>query len=232
MYFNGTYLLCVMLPALILSGLAQSAVRGAYKKWSQRANSSRYTGADVARQLMRAYGFQVNLEGTPQQLGDHFDPRSGVVRLSPGVAQQPSVASMAIAAHEFGHVQQYQQNSPLIAARGFVLPVAQYGGGLSVFVILAGFLLNFAGLAWLGVLLFAATTLFTILTLPIELDASRRGMKMMEEQGMLQTGEDRSGAQAVLRAAAFTYVAAMLGSILNLLYYVMLVSGMGGNRRR
>ncbi len=231
MFFNPAYLMCVLLPTLLLSGLAQSAVRGAYKTWSQRANSSQFTGADVARQLIRSYGFQVSLESTPQELGDHFDPRSGIVRLSPGVAQRPSVASMAIAAHEFGHVQQYQQNSPLIAVRGFILPVAQYGGGLSVFVILAGFLLNVAGLAWLGVLLFGATTLFTVLTLPVELDASRRGMKMMEEQGMLRTGEDRSGAQAVLRAAAMTYVAAMLGSILNLLYYVMLVSGMGGRRR-
>lgn len=226
MFFDPAYFMCVLIPTLLLSGLAQMAVRGAYSKWSQRANSLNATGADVARQLVRTYGFQVSLEGTPQQLGDHFDPRSGIVRLSPGVAQRPSVASMAIAAHEFGHVQQYHQNSPLIAARGFVLPVAQYGGGISIFVILAGFLLQFTGLAWLGVLLFGATTLFAVLTLPIEVDASRRAMKMLEEQGMLRTSEDRSGAQAVLRAAAFTYLAAMVGSILTLLYYVMLVSGM------
>jgi Zn-dependent membrane protease YugP len=226
MFFDSGYFLCVLIPTLILSGLAQMAVRSAYSKWRQRANSSGYTGADVSRQLMRAYGFQVNLEGTPQELGDHFDPRAAIVRLSPGVAQQPSVASMAIAAHEFGHVQQYQQNSPLIAARGFILPVAQWGSSISFILILAGLMLNFAGLAWIGVLLFGGATLFSVLTLPIELDASRRAMKMLEEQGMLRTSEDRSGAQAVLRAAAMTYLAAMVTSVLNLLYYVMLVSGM------
>lgn len=226
MFFDPAYFMCVLIPTLVLSGLAQMAVRGAYSKWSQRANTSNATGADVARHLIRSYGFQVNLQETPQELGDHFDPRSGVVRLSSKVGRQPSVASMAIAAHEFGHVQQYQQNSPLIAARGFVLPVAQYGGGISIFVIIAGLMLNFTGLAWLGVLLFGAATLFSVLTLPIELDASRRAMKMLEEQGMLRTSDDRSGAQAVLRAAAFTYLAAMIGSVLNLLYYAMLVSGM------
>jgi len=226
MFFSSSYILLVMLPALLLSGWAQMKVRGAYSKWSKEQNSGNLTGADVARRMMQSYGFNVHLEGTPNELGDHFDPRAGIVRLSPGVAQQPSVASMAIAAHEFGHVQQYSQDSVLIKARGVILPVAQYGSYLSYIFIIMGLILQFAGLAWVGLGLFFFTTLFSVLTLPVELDASRRAMKMMEENGMLMSQHDRSGAQAVLRAAAYTYLAAMAVSILNFAYYAMLVSGM------
>lgn len=226
MFFSSSYILLVMLPALLLSGWAQMKVRGAYSKWSKERNSGNLTGADVARRMVQSYGFNVNLEGTPNELGDHFDPRAGIVRLSPGVAQQPSVASMAIAAHEFGHVQQYAQNSPLIAARGFILPVAQYGSYLSYIFIILGLIMQVAGIAWIGLGFFFFTTLFSVLTLPVELDASRRAMKMMEENGMLLSQQDRSGAQAVLRAAAYTYLAAMAVSILNFAYYAMLVSGM------
>ncbi len=225
-FFNSGYFLFVMIPALILSGLAQMAVRGAYNKWSKARNGSNVTGADVARQFTQFYGFNVRLEGVRQQLGDHFDPRSGVVRLSPGVAQQPSIASMAIAAHEFGHVQQYAQGSILIQMRSFILPVAQFGSYAAYILILAGLLLNFAGAAWLGLILFFFTTLFSVLTLPVELDASRRAMKMLEETGLIVSREDKSGARAVLRGAALTYVAAMAVSILNFAYYAMLVSGM------
>jgi hypothetical protein len=223
-FFNSGYFIFVMIPALIISGWAQMKVKGAYAKWSKERNSGNLTGADVARRLVQAYGFGVSLEGTPNELGDHFDPRSEIVRLSPGVAQQPSVASMAIAAHEFGHVQQYAEGSVLIKARGLIMPVAQYGSYLSYIFIIMGLLIHIAGFAWIGLGLFFFTTLFSVLTLPVELDASRRAMKMMEESGMLLSQQDRSGASAVLRAAAYTYVAAMAVSILNFIYYAMLVS--------
>lgn len=229
MYFDPNYLLCVMLPALLLSGLAQMMVRNAYSTWSKRANSSGLTGVDTARQLMQKYGLNVALEGTPQELGDHFDPRSQVVRFSPGVARQPSVASMAIAAHEFGHVQQYAQNSPLIAVRGFLIPAVQIGSNFSYILIIAGLLMNAFALSFLGLVLFGAAVLFSILTLPVELDASRRAMNMLDGAGLLRSQEDRSGAQAVLRAAAMTYLAAMVTSILQFAYYAMLVLG-GRNR--
>ena len=226
-FFNSGYFLFVLIPALLISGVTQMMIRRAYSKWSQEPNSRNMTGVDAARTLMQQFNLgNVRLEGVQQEMGDHFSPREGVVRLSPGVARQPSVASMAIAAHEFGHVQQYSQSSPLIAARSFILPVAQYGGGLSGILIIAGLFMNFVGLAWLGLALFGFTTLFAILTLPIELDASRRAMNMMEQSGMLATREDRQGAKAVLRAAALTYVGAMVISILNFAYYAMLVSGM------
>lgn len=229
-YFDGNYLLCVLLPALIISGVTRMMISNAYGKWRQAPNSRSITGAQTAQLLMRNFGLDVRLEGVQQELGDHFDPRTGIVRLSPGVANQPSVASMAIAAHEFGHVQQWAQGSALIKARGFILPVAQYGGGLSVILIFAGIFLNFIGLAWLGLFFFGMTTLFAILTLPIELDASRRAMNMMEQAGLLVTHDDRNGARAVLRAAALTYVGAMVISILNFMYYAMLISGMGRRR--
>jgi hypothetical protein len=174
---------------------------------------------------MQRYGLNVALEGTPQELSDHFDPRGQVVRFSPGVARQPSVASMAIAAHEFGHVQQYAQNSPLIALRGFLIPAVQIGSNFSYVLIIAGLLMNVFALSFLGLVLFGAAVLFSILTLPVELDASRRAMNMLDGAGLLRSQEDRSGAQAVLRAAAMTYLAAMVTSILQFAYYAMLVLG-------
>lgn len=224
-YFDPTYLLCVMLPAMILSGLAQMAVRGAYSTWSQRRNSSGITGAETSRRLMQQYGLNVNLSETPQELGDHFSPDEKIVRLSPGVSRQPSVAAMAIAAHEFGHVQQYAQNSPLIAARSFVVPVAQFGSSLSYILIILGIVMNFFELSLLGLLLFGAAVLFSVLTLPIELDASRRAMIMLEGAGLIRSEDDRRGAQAVLRGAALTYVAAVAVALLNFAYYAMLVFG-------
>ncbi len=226
----GAYIFLILLPTLLISGATKFFINRAYSKWSQVPNGRNMNGVDTARFIMQQYQLSVNLEGTPQQLGDHFSPQEGVVRLSPAVAQQPSVASMAIAAHEFGHVQQYAQNSPLIGARSFILPVAQYGSGISTWLIIGGLFIGISGLSWLGILLFSATTLFSVMTLPIELDASRRAMKMMDDGGIFASAEDRKGARAVLTAAALTYVGAMVISILNLAYWVMLVSG--GSRRR
>lgn len=226
MFFDPTYILFVMLPALIISGLAQLYVRNQYGKWSQRANSRNLTGARTAQMIMQSYGLRTNLEVTPQTLGDHYDPTNQTVRLSPGVANQPSIASMAIAAHEYGHVQQYAEKSPLIGARSLILPVARYGDSFAFILMFLGLLINSFGLAFIGLIGFGFAALFTVLTLPVEFDASRRAMKMLDEMGVLSTREDRAGAQAVLRAAALTYVAAMVVAILNLAYYALLVFGM------
>lgn len=225
-FFNSGYFLFVMIPALILSGLAQAAVTGAYRKWKQRPNGAGVSGVRVAEMINRTYSFGIQLEGTQNELGDHFDPTQKVVRLSPAVARDASIASMAISAHEFGHVQQYAEGSALIKARMAILPMARYGSNIAYILILLGLFMNFVGLAWVGLGLFFFVTLFSVITLPIELDASRRGMKMLDELNLLQTREDRDGAQAVLRAAAFTYLAAMFVAILNFVYYAMLVSNM------
>jgi Zn-dependent membrane protease YugP len=224
-YFDSNYMLFVLIPGMILGGLAQMYLKGTYSTWSKRRNGANVTGVKTAQSLMAAFGLSASLERTPNQLGDHFDPRSQVVRLSPTIADQPSVAAMAVAAHEFGHVQQYHQNSPLIAARGFIMPVAQFGSYGAYLFLFGGLIFNFFELALLGLILFGVVVLFSVLTLPIEFDASRRAMKMLEGAGLIVTREDRQGAQAVLRAAALTYVAATAVAILNFAYYAMLVLG-------
>jgi hypothetical protein len=150
--------------------------------------------------------------------------------MSPDIATLPSVASMAVAAHEFGHVQQYAENSPLIRARMAILPVAQLGSQAWSLLVIGGLILNFLPLSLIGLLLFGAVVMFSILTLPVEFDASRRGLKMLSEMGLMRTQQDRSGAQAVLRAAAMTYVVSTFIAILTLAYYAMLI--LDSNRRR
>jgi Zn-dependent membrane protease YugP len=230
-FFDPTYIILVFVPTLIITGLAQMWVKGAYQKWSGVANSRRVTGYDTAEILIRQGGLQrVGLNVTQGELSDNFDPSSGVVNLSQGVARQASVAAMAITAHEFGHVQQHQQNSPLMAVRTMLVPSAMWGPRIGFGLIFLGLIMNFMGLAVVGLVLFAATTLFTVVTLPVELDASRRAMNLLHETGLIQSEQDAEGARAVLTAAAFTYVAAVATSLLTLLYYAMII--FGGNRRR
>ncbi len=230
MFFDPTYILMVFLPTLIITGLAQMWVKGAYQKWSGVANSRRDTGYDTAEILIRQGGLQrVGLNVAPGELTDNFDPSSGVVNLSEGVARQASVAAMAITAHEFGHVQQHQQKSPLMAIRTMLVPSAMWGPRIGFALIFLGLIMNFMGLAVIGLILFAGTTLFTVVTLPVELDASRRAMILLRDTGLIQSDQDAQGARAVLTAAAFTYVAAVATSLLTLLYYAMII--FGGRRR-
>jgi len=225
MFFDTNYLIMVFLPTLIISGLAQFYLRNVYKKWSNIANGNRYLGAETARRIMQVTNVNnVMLETTPQDLGDHYDPTSHTVRMSPGVAGRDSVASMAIVAHELGHAQQHQDGAPLIAARNFLLPAVQFSPTLSYALIFAGLMFNFAGLAWLGVGVFALSVGFMILTLPVEFDASIRGLKLLRQSGLIQIEQDQKGARQVLTAAAFTYIAAAITSVLTLLYYASLVS--------
>lgn len=223
-YFDPTYLWLVLIPTIVLSGLAQLYVRSAYSKWSKIGNSSHLTGVEVANRIYQRTGLApVQLQPTPGQLTDHFDPRQNVVRLSQGVGTQPSIASMAIVAHELGHVQQYQQHSPLISVRQFLVPAVRFSPMLASVLILMGFIFQFTGLFWLGIIFFGLTVVFMILTLPVEIDASRRGLKLLTEAGLMQTDEDRSGARSVLTAAATTYIAAAVTALLQLLYYISIV---------
>ncbi|HEX3050524.1 MAG TPA: zinc metallopeptidase [Aggregatilineaceae bacterium] len=231
MYFDSNYLLFVMLPTLIITGLAQMWIRNAYQKWGQIANSRQVNGQQTAQALFRSGAIQaIPVEVTPGQLSDHFDPSQNVVRLSQGVAMQPSVASMAITAHELGHVQQHQTGSALMGIRTLLVPAAQFGPSVGIMMIILGVIMQATGLAMIGLILFGAATLFTVVTLPVELDASRRALKMLDQAGLIASPQDREGARAILRAAAFTYVAAVATSILTLLYYAMLVFGNNRNR--
>lgn len=226
--FDPNYMLYVFLPTMLLSLGVQLYLRSAYSKWSKVRNSTNLTGAQVGEALFtRTDLIDIPMQVVPGNMTDHFDPRANVVRLSQGTATQPSVASMAIAAHELGHVQQYQTGSALIKARNFLVPAVQFSPMVSYIAILAGLLLNITGLLWVGIAFFGLMVIFTILTLPVEFDASRRAMNMLGEAGLMQSDEDRRGAKTVLRAAALTYVAAAITSILQLLYYISLA-----NRRR
>ena len=185
----------------------------------------RNTGLGATYQVNSGTGLQ--FQGVAGTLSDHYDPRTHTVGLSQAVATQPSVASMAIVAHELGHAQQYATKSPLIAARNFLVPAVRFSPMLSYALIMIGLLTNITGAFYLGILIFGISVLFSIITLPVEFDASRRGLKLLADAGLVSSEEDMRGSRAVLRAAATTYVAATITAVLQLLYYLSL-----GNRRR
>ncbi|HMR65994.1 MAG TPA: zinc metallopeptidase [Anaerolineae bacterium] len=221
LFIDPVYFWYVFVPTLLISGGVQLYLKSSFSTWSQKRNSAGQTGLQVGQQLFSRTDLKaIPLERTPGVLSDHFDPRANVVRLSDPIANQPSVAAMAVTAHELGHVQQYQTGSGLIAARNFLLPALQFSPTLSYISILMGLVFNMTNLLWIGIFFFGLMVLFSILTLPVEFDASRRGLKLLREANLLQTDEDKRGAQQVLTAAALTYLAAAITSILQLLYYI------------
>jgi len=228
MFFDPTYLLFVFVPTLLISLAAQMFVKSAYSKWSQVRNGTGLSGAQVAERIFaRTDVRSLPLEGVPGQLSDHYDPKAGVVRLSEGIATVPSVASMAVVAHELGHVQQHQERSILIEMRNFLVPGVQLAPQIGYLMIFAGLFLQITGLIWAGILLFGVMVVFMLLTLPVEIDASRRGLILLRESGLLIGDQDASGARAVLTAAAMTYVAAAISAVLQLVYFISIA-----NRRR
>jgi Zn-dependent membrane protease YugP len=168
----------------------------------------------------------IKLQRAPGQLTDHYDPRSHTVRMSDGVARRPSVAAMAIVAHELGHAQQHENNSFLITMRNVLVPAVKFSSPLAYVCIFFGFLFNLSGLVTLGIVFYGVMVLFTLVTLPVEFDASRRGLRLLDQSGLMQADTDRQGSSQVLRAAALTYVAAAVTAVLHLLYYLRL-SGRG-----
>ncbi len=227
--FNLNYLV-YMLPALILSMIAQFYVNSSYSRWSQIPNHSGLNGAQVAQRLadrMGLYGMQ--LKGTPGKLTDHYDPNQNVLSLSQDIAQTASVASMAITAHELGHAQQDQEDYLPMRLRTAMVPVVNIGTTVGWIFIMLGLLLQFSDLAWLGVIAFSAGAIFSIATLPVELNASRRAKQLLKTNGLVTTVEEDRGVNQVLNAAAMTYVAAVATSVLQLMYFASMV---GGRRRR
>jgi Zn-dependent membrane protease YugP len=228
-FFSPTYLM-YMIPAFILMALTSWYVKSAYNKWSRVPAQSRLTGAQAAQQLINAgnlYGVQV--QGTAGNLTDHYDPRNKTLFLSQGVANVASVASVAIAAHELGHAMQDAEEYFPLRFRSALVPIVNIGSNLGWILIMIGLFLRFTQLAWLGVLVFAGGAVFALATLPVEFNASARAKQLLVQTGIIQTDEERRGVNAVLNAAALTYVAGLVTAILQLLYYVSLVSG--GRRR-
>ena len=169
----------------------------------------------------------IGFERVGGQLTDHYDPRTHTVRLSEGVATTKSVAAMAIVAHELGHAQQHENNSVLISARNVLLPAVRFSPMIAYVLIFIGLIFNLIQAFWLGILFYGLLVIFSVLTLPVEIDASRRGIQLLKEAGLIQVEQDEQGARNVLTAAASTYIAAAVTAILTLLYYVALA----GRRR-
>ncbi|MBK8417984.1 zinc metallopeptidase [Candidatus Villigracilis saccharophilus] len=229
MFFSPTYLM-YMLPAFILMGLTSWYVKSAYNKWSRVQASSRLTGAQAAQRLMNAgnlYGVQI--QTTSGELTDHYDPRNKTLFLSQGVANVASVASLAIAAHELGHAMQDAEEYLPLKFRSALVPVVNIGSNLGWILIMIGLFLRFTELAWLGIIIFAGGAVFALATLPVEFNASARAKQLLVQTGIIQTEAEQRGVNAVLNAAALTYVAGLITAILQLLYYVSLV---GSGRRR
>lgn len=220
-YIDPTYVWYVLIPTMVLSLGVQLYLKSTFAKWGHTKNHIGLNGMQVGQALFDKTSLKaIPLQRTPGSLSDHFDPGANVVRLSDPIATQNTVAAMAVCAHELGHVQQYQTGSGLIKARGALLPALQFSPMLSYISILLGFWFNMANLIWVGIFFFGLMVLFSILTLPVEFDASRRGLALLREAGLFQNAEDERGARSMLTAAGLTYLAAAITSILQLLYYI------------
>jgi Zn-dependent membrane protease YugP len=230
MYFFDPNYFIFMIPAFILMAITSGYVRSSYKKWSQVRVSSGLTGAQAAERLISSGGlYGVQVAGTQGELSDHYDPRDKTLYLSKGVYQAPSVAAVAIAAHELGHAKQDAEGYFPMRMRSFLVPAVNIGSNLGWVLIMIGLFLRITQLAWLGVFVFSAGAVFALATLPVEFNASARAKELLFTTGIIQTEEERRGVNRVLNAAALTYVAGLITAVLQLLYFVTLV---GGGRRR
>jgi hypothetical protein len=230
----GLYL-AFIIPPLLLMLYAQWRVSSTFGKYSKVANDRNITGLAAARWLLDQNNLQnVQVETTKGKLSDHYDPRVRVLRLSPDVANKASVAAIGIVAHEVGHAVQHATAYAPLKIRSALAPVASIGSNFGWILVFGGLILYSMGtafgldIAWFGVALFGLAVLFTLVTLPVEFDASARAKAMLRSTGLASVSET-SGASAVLSAAALTYVAALLAAVGQLLYYVLLLTG-GGNR--
>ena len=209
-----------MLPGIIISIWASIRVKSAFSRYSRVSNSRGLTGADAAMAVLRANGVSnVRIERVSGELTDHYDPRTNVIRLSDSVYGSASVAAVGVAAHEAGHAVQYAHNYGPVKLRSAIIPVCNFGAKLSLPLIIIGSLLLSDWLILAGIALFALSVLFQVVTLPVELNASRRALSAIEQEGLLRS-EERTGAKKVLSAAAMTYVASLLQSLLILFYYL------------
>lgn len=213
--FDPAYLV-VVLVALVLGTAAQGYIRSTYRKWSQVDAGITGTGADVARQMLADGGANdVGITRVAGSLTDHYDPRDNMLHLSDDNYRGASVASVAVACHEAGHAIQAAQGYGFYRLRSALVPVVSVAENSWILVLLAGVLLNLAGLVQLAIVLFAAAVVFQVVTLPVEIDASRRAVAYLSARG---SGLDEKGARSVLTAAALTYVAAALTSLMQLVY--------------
>lgn len=225
LFYNINYMI-YMIPALLIMLATQFYVNSTYRKWSKVSSHSRMSGAQAAQTLIRREGlYNVQIEGVRGNLTDHYDTRSKVLRLSEGVYNQASVSSLAIAAHELGHALQDSEGYFPLRFRAMLIPAVNIGSYMGWIFIFLGLLLNFPGLSWIGVAVFGLGAMFALATIPVEFNASSRAKQMLAESGIIMGAEEQRGVNAVLNAAALTYVAALFTAVMQLLYYVSLISG-------
>jgi len=220
MYYDPTFI--ILIPALLLSLWATLSVQSRFNHYSQVRSRIGMTGAELAKFILEASGlYNVRVESIYGSLTDHYDPRAKVVRLSQATYSSDSVAALGVVAHEIGHaIQDAKRYTPLVI-RNALAPVAQFSSNLAWILFIAGLFTGFFGLARLGIILFSIAVLFSIITLPVEFDASRRALAILEKNLMMPTDELK-GVKAVLSAAAMTYVAAMLMAVLQLLRMILI----------
>lgn len=224
--FDYTYLVFV-LPALLIALIAQIKVKTTFHKYAKVMNARGLSGAEVAAKILSSNGvLDVAVQRVSGNLTDHFDPTARVIRLSQSVYDSHSVAAVGVAAHEAGHALQYAEDYFPIRLRAAIIPVTKVGSALSWPLIILGLVFSFGLLVNLGIILFSVVTLFQLVTLPVEFNASRRALNILQQQGILAP-EELGGARKVLTAAAMTYVAALLVSVMQLLRLIALFS----NRR-
>ncbi|NUN15514.1 MAG: zinc metallopeptidase [Myxococcales bacterium] len=227
MFFDPLYLL-VMLPTLALSLWAQFKVKSTINKYSEIGTRSGMTGAEVARRILQQRGItDVRVEEVDGFLSDHYDSGNKVLRLSPSIYGGRTIAAAGVAAHEVGHAIQHAERYAPLMFRQAVAPVASFGSNVSIFLILGGSLLASASMTLLGVVAFSVAVFFTLLTLPVEFDASRRAKEVLANMGMV-SGNEGAGVAACLNAAAMTYVAAAVAAVAQLLYFLFRLGIFGG----
>ena len=215
----GDYFIYIIIP-LIISLWASFKVKSTFGKYSEISNSARYTAAQVAEMILRSAGItNVRIERVAGNLTDHFDPRTNVVRLSESVYSSSSVAAIGVAAHEVGHAIQHATGYAPIKLRTAIVPLVNISSSLAMPMFILGIVIGATSLTWLGIILFGAVVLFSLITLPVEFNASNRAVKNLIAYNIL-TPQENEMAKRVLSAAAMTYVASALASLGQLLYWI------------
>jgi Zn-dependent membrane protease YugP len=219
-YFDPTYLL--LIPALIIGLWAQTKVNSAYNKYSRVRTVNGYTGEQIARMMLNEAGlYDISIEVVNSRLGDHYDPKNRVLRLSPEVYSGTTIAAAGIASHEVGHAIQHKERYGPLTFRNTIYPVVNIGSTFSWVLLVAGLILAIRPLIYFGILLFSGVVLFQIVTLPVEFNASNRALAVLNSRGILY-GDEVQGAKKVLDAAAMTYVAATIMAVSQLIRLLVL----------
>ena len=229
-FYVDYWYLVLVLPAVLVSLWAQIKVKSTFNKYSSYAVRCGMTGAGASRCIQQAYGICTGMESVSGSLTDHFDPRSNTIRLSTPVYGQATIAAVGVAAHETGHALQHAEGYAPVKLRTAMVPVTNFASGLSPILVILGLMLSMDALAYLGVILFSVATLFQLVTLPVEFNASNRAVAALERSGRF-TPDEIQGVKKVLTAAALTYVAALFVSLMSLLRLILIVSGNRGRRR-